>query len=287
MGLFKKKKKKTGKPSMKRKLVFALSSIAVVLILSGVISMMEYRRMSDYMSTLIASNVQGINDSQKLYDMTKDYNNKMQYVVMKNDISQMPDFDLDSFSGQVMELGKSVTAEDVRPVLDDLTSSFADYMNASLKFDEIFLADSINTADWFFNELQLKYNKLCANISILNEAIRAELKSNTISFDAGFYRSIIPGIVSVGAGLMLVFLLMYYIIVYYVNPIYKMSSGVDNYRSAGKRYGYEFEGDDQLANINSGLTDLVEENIELKKRLKAMKEDRAKLFNAINPSGRE
>lgn len=285
MGLF--KKKKTGKPSMKRKLVFALSSIAVVLILSGVISMMEYRRMSDYMSTLIASNVQGINDSQKLYDMTKDYNNKMQYVVMKNDISQMPDFDLDSFSGQVMELGKSVTAEDVRPVLDDLTSSFADYMNASLKFDEIFLADSINTADWFFNELQLKYNKLCANISILNEAIRAELKSNTISFDAGFYRSIIPGIVSVGAGLMLVFLLMYYIIVYYVNPIYKMSSGVDNYRSAGKRYGYEFEGDDQLANINSGLTDLVEENIELKKRLKAMKEDRAKLFNAINPSGRE
>lgn len=281
------KKKKTRKPSMKRKLVFSLSSIAIVLILSGVISMVEYRRMSDYMSTLIASNVQGINDSQRLYDMTKNYNDKMQYVVMKNDISQMPDFDLKSFSNQVKELGKSVTAEDVRPVLNDLTSSFADYMNASLKFDEIFLADSINTADWFFNELQLKYNKLCANISILNEAIRAELKSNAISFDAGFYRSIIPGIVSVGAGLMLVFLLMYYIIAYYVNPICRMSSGIDNYRSSGKRYGYEFEGDDQLANINSGLTDLIEENLELKKRLRDMKEDRAKLFNTIKTSGRE
>ena len=149
------------------------------------------------------------------------------------------------------------------------------------------MADSINTADWFFNVLQLKYNKLCTNISILNEAIRAELRSNTINFDAGFYRSIIPGIVSVGAGLMLVFLLMYYIIAYYVNPICRMSSGIDNYRSSGKRYGYEFEGDDQLANINSGLTDLIEENLELKKRLRDMKEDRAKLFNTIKTSGRE
>ena len=88
--------------------------------------------------------------------------------------------------------------------------------------------------------------------------------------------------VSVGAGLMLVFLLMYYIIIYYVNPIYRMSNGVNDYRSFGKRYTYEFEGDDQLADINTGITEVIEENIELKKRLKHLREERDHLLDSIN-----
>ena len=63
-------------------------------------------------------------------------------------------------------------------------------------------------------------------------------------------------------------LLMYFILVYYVNPLYRMSDGVDNYRAIGKRHTYVFDGDDQLANINSGVAELIDENIELKKRLK-------------------
>ena len=152
-------------------------------------------------------------------------------------------------------------------------------MNASLKFDEVFLADTIDTPDWFFGYLQPKYNELCSDIGVLNTAVHAELKHNASDFDAGFYRSIIPGVVSVGAGLMLIFLLMYYIIVYYVNPIYRMSAGVDAYRSAGKKYGCEFEGDDQLSNINSGLIDVIEENMELKMRIKELKEERENQSN--------
>jgi hypothetical protein len=44
----------------------------------------------------------------------------------------------------------------------------------------------------------------------------------------------------------------------------------------GRRHVYTFDGDDQLANINEGVTDIIEENLELKKRVKALKEDRAK-----------
>jgi hypothetical protein len=35
---------------------------------------------------------------------------------------------------------------------------------------------------------------------------------------------------------------------------------------------HKFDGDDQLANVNEGLTDLIEENIELKRRIKALRE---------------
>ena len=62
----------------------------------------------------------------------------------------------------------------------------------------------------------------------------------------------------------------------YVKPLYKMSDGIDDYRASGRRFNYNFDGDDQLANINAGLSELIEENVELKRRVKALREEREK-----------
>ena len=271
MKLFKTKKER--RPSMRLKLFVSLGSVAAILILSGAISIMEYRRMSDYVSELIASNIKSINLSQRLADMTQEYDMQMLAVVLRNDISLMPDFDLNLFQAQADSLKSSVTSVSSLPIVDTVATSFDAFMQTSLKFDKVFLADTVNTAEWFFGTLQPCYTDFRMNMDVLNSAIHEELKSNSADFDAGFYRSIIPGVVSVGAGLLLVFLLMYFILVYYVNPIYKMSNGADNYRTIGKKYGCVFDGDDQLSNINTALTEVIEENIELKARLKGLRSE--------------
>lgn len=259
------------KPSMRRRLFFSLGSIAAILVLSGVISIIEYRRMSDYVSELIASNINSINLSQRLADMTQEYDLQMLEVVLMNDISLMPDFDLQLFQTQADSLKNSITSVNSLPIVDTVSRSFDAFMKTSLKFDEVFLADTVNTGEWFFGSLQPCYNKFRKDIDVLNSAIHDELRDNSADFDAGFYRSIVPGFVSVAVGVMLVMLLMYFIMTNYVRPICKMSDGVDNYRAVGKRYGYTFDGDDQLANLNTGLTELIEENIELKSRIKALR----------------
>lgn len=275
-------KKHEAKPSMRRRLIFSLGSIATILVLSGAISIVEYRRMSDYVSDLIASNINSINLSQRLADMTEEYNHQMLAVVVTNDISLMPEFDLELFRSQADSLKNSVTSSRSQPIVDTVATSFDEFMNASLKFDSVFLADTLDAGEWFFGNLQPHYNKFRTDIDRLNVEVYEELKANSEDFDAGFYRSIIPGVVSVCAGLLLIFLLLYFIMVYYVNPIYRMSNGIDNYRSYGKKYGYAFDGDDQLANINSGLSELIDENMELKRRVKALREDREKLLQTIS-----
>ena len=269
------RKKREVKPSMRRKLTFSLGSLAALLLLSGIISIIEYRRMSDYVSELIAANIKSIALSQKLADITEEYNHQMLSVVVQNDISLMPDFNLAHFNAQADSLKNSFTSQTALPMVDSVATSFNDFMRTSLKFDEVFLADNVNTGEWFFGTLQPSYNKFRQDMMVLNDMIHAELRKNSADFDDGFYRSIIPGAVSVGAGLLLILLFFYFVMVYYVNPIYKMSAGVDNYRLTGRRHGYEFDGDDQLANINSGLTELIEENRELRTRIKALREDRS------------
>jgi hypothetical protein len=108
----------------------------------------------------------------------------------------------------------------------------------------------------------------------LNSAIHKELHDNSLNFDASFYRSIIPGVVCVCAGLLLVMLLMYFTISNYVNPMYRIAEGINAYKATGKRYGYIMEGEDHLADINAGVTEIVEENIELKQRVKNLKEEK-------------
>lgn len=257
---------------MRRRLVFGLGSVAAILLISGVISIIEYRRMSDYVSELISSNIKSINLSQRLADVTQEYDVQMLAVVLMNDISLMPEFDLQLFQTQADSLKSSVTSMTSLPIVDTVATTFDKFMQTSLRFDEVFLADTVDTKEWFFGTLQPSYNEFRKDMDMLNNAIYGELRANSADFDAGFYRSIIPGVVSVGAGLVLIMLLMYFIVIYYVNPIYKISAGVDNYRQVGKRYGVVFDGDDQLSNINDGLTEIIEENLELKGRVKELRD---------------
>lgn len=272
------RRNKERKPSMKKKLFFSLGSLAMILLLSSVISIMEYRRMSDYVSDLIASNIKSINLSQKLADITQEYNDQMLAVVVQNDISLMPDFNLAYFNAHSDSLRSSFTSAKMLPKVDSVVMAFDAFMKTSLKFDEVFLADSVDTGEWFFGSLQPRYTKLRQDLNSLNEVIHEELRKNSADFDAGFYRSIIPGVVSVGAGLLLILLLLYFTMVYYVRPIYRMSDGIDSYRLSGRKYLYEFDGDDQLANINAGLTELIDENQELKRRVKNLRGEREKMM---------
>lgn len=120
----------------------------------------------------------------------------------------------------------------------------------------------------------------------MNTAIYNELRKNSETFERGFYRSIIPGAVAVAVGLLMVLLLMFFLMVYYVNPIYRMLGGLNNYRSFGSKYSYTFDGDDQLSELNDGITELTGENIQLRKRIKAMR-DSLERWNIARRAGNE
>lgn len=271
--LFRRKTEK--KPSIRKKAIFSLGSIAVVFILSGAITLMEYRGMSQYVSERISESINNITLSQKLSDITAEYNNQMLEVVIKKEISLMPDLDqLDSFESQLAELKQSIKSEESLQTLEKVQSSFHLFISKSKGFHDVFNAETINTDDWFFQDLQPAYNEFCHNMTELNAAIQKELQENSINFDDSFYRSIVPGTVCICAGLLLVLLLMYFTISNYVNPIYKIAAGLKAYKTSGKRYANMMEGNDHLADINEDVTEIIEENIELKHRVKNLKEDK-------------
>ena len=267
---------KTFKLTMKMKLTLSLSSISVVLLVSSFISIMEYSRMSNYVTELIAENIGSINASQRLADASNAYNLQILAVIGENSVKRLPELRQNDFIAHCDSLKSSLNSPGMMTLADSVLYSYSAYMLTTLELQNVILSDFINAREWYFDRLQPKYNRLSSDINILNTAIYNELQKNSRTFERGFYRSIIPGAVAVAVGLLMVLLLLFFLLAYYVNPVYKMLNGLSNYRSFGSKYSYTFDGDDQLSELNEGITEVVGENIQLRKRIKAMRESMEK-----------
>ena len=262
--------------SLKTKMVLALSAIVVVLVLSSIISILEYRRMSNYVSEMIAEDINSINVAQRLANVTDNYNLQILTVIGDESLNSLPDFDQKKFVFYCDSLRSSFTEKQMMPITDSVLYSFSAYMLTSLELEQVLQSDFIDSRTWYFERLQPFFNRLRKDIDRLSQAMYDDLQENSADFDRGFYRSIVPGFVAVSVGVILVLLLMFFITVYYVDPLNKMLKGLDEYRTIGRKYENAFDGDDQLAELNDGITELTEENRQLRRRIKLLRDTQSK-----------
>lgn len=266
--------------SLRAKLYLSLCSIALVLLISSIISVMEFRRMSSYISDMVADNIESINAAQKLYDDANAYNLAILSVIGDETSTSRPGFDESSFSSRLDSLRSSAPNTIVAHQADSVQYAYAAYMLTSFELEDVLQSDFIDTRTWYFERLQPRYNRLRHDIDALSSAIYDELADNSETFQGAFYRSIIPGMVAVAVGLLLVIMLLFFLESNYTKPIYRMLSSLKNYKSLGRDYTYTFDGDDQLNELNTGIRELTEENGNLRKRISAMK------LNSKTQSGR-
>ena len=258
--------------SLRMKITLSLSAIAVVLLMSSIISVLEYRHMSNYVSSHMAGNVNNIHRTQELVDAVDSYNLEILAVIGDETLTHVPDFDQEAFLSRCSDLKNSLGEHHAVDLADSVVYAYSAYMLASTELEEVYESSFINTRDWYFNRLQPLFGRMRVYLDKLSSAMYAELEHNSRDFDSGFFRSIIPSTVAVSVGILLVFLLLFYIQVYYVNPIYRMLEALRDYLGYRRRYTYTFDGNDQLSDLNSSVTDLAEENRTLRKRLSDLKE---------------
>jgi len=267
---------KEGKLSLRAKLYLSLGAIAIVLFISSIISVMEYRSMSSYISDMVAENIHSVNVAQQLADQTNEYNLGILAVVGDETSVKLPDFDAAAFTSRCDSLRASLSSKALMPLADSVEYAYAAYMLTSLEMEDVISSAFIDSRSWYFERLQPRYNRLRGYIDRLTAAVYDDLSSNSEAFESAFYRSIIPGIVAVGVGLLLLLLLLFFIQTYYVNPIYKMLEQLKVYRTYNTAYKCSFDGDDQLRELNDSIGEIADENQQLRRRITAMRKSQNK-----------
>lgn len=271
------------KMGMSLKLSLSLGAIATVLLLSSIITVMEYTKMSRYVSEGISKDINSINVARQLSDVANEYNLDILALIGNEPSNEpgsdgavgsaLPDFDADSFLDKCDRLRSALKESNssTLALADSVEYSFAAYMLTSLEFKEVYSSDFIDTREWYFDRLQPRYQRLRRSIDLLSQAIYEKLNNKSEDFDSGYYRSIMPGIVTAGVGLVLVLMLLFFLQFYYVRPLNRIAAALKLHSTQNRKYTVDFEGDDQLKQINDGIRSLSEDNDQLRRRITALK----------------
>ena len=253
--------------SMKGKLTASLCAISAVLIVSSAISIMEFRRVSRSVSELMSDDISSVNAARELTQAANAYNLEILAVIGDDSRSELPDFDRGLFIARCDSLKSALSNRNLQPLSDSVLYSFSAYMLTSLELPRALESGYAGARNWYFRRLQPQYNYLTKDLNNMSAAIYEGLDDNSSKFNRGFYRSIIPTVVAVGVGQLLLLMLLFFILVYYVTPLYKMLASLKSYQEVGKKYTYTFDGDDQMAELNSRITQLTTENQQLRRRI--------------------
>lgn len=246
-------------------------SIVAVLLVSSIISIIEFSRISSNVLGMFNDNITSINATVDLHAMCREYNLEILAKIGDDSDTLHPSINSEKFYTTCDDLKVKFNSQEATAQVDSLIKSYTEYLLVSDEIDAIVQNEFVDSREWYFERLQPKFKKLNADITRLNELNYNQLTLTSETFNESFYRSITPGIVATGAGILLVLVLLYFILTMYVNPLVRMTGNLDIFRTANKPYKYEFEGDDELKKLNDGILDITQSNIDLRRRNKELR----------------
>lgn len=263
------------KMGMRGRISLGFSLLVLILFLSSIIAVFEYRRMSNYVSGMIAENIRCINTAHRLLNICDDYNLTLLTAISDKTVETLPRFDQKQFYDEYGYLREAFSTQSALAMTDSIRYAYTAYLLVTDEIEHVWIADfsDQNTRDWYFNRLQPIYYKLRGYIDDLSDYSYNALQTNSEALQESFYRSVMPGVIAVMVGILISVLFMYFIISRYVAPVKKMLSNVHDYERFDKTYTYTFEGGDELSALNEDIKDIIEQNISLRRHYNSSRED--------------
>jgi len=251
---------------IRRKISLGFVIIGVILFISSVISVFEFSRMRHSVTSLMKDNMNSINTSRLLLELTDEYNFELlSRVIQDSTVSSADMIYDDRFDKYIGTIKKSFTTQEEVSVADSLSNAYSDYIGVINQAPDIMVQDVSVRVEWYQKKLRPVYYNLKKYKKQLGLLTQAALANNTKELQEGYYRSIMPGIIAVGAGLLLVLLFNYFINLFFISPLVLISRGIRNYREYRKSYNVQFDNDDELQDLNSEVKGIIDENKNLKR----------------------
>ena len=253
--------------AIRKKISLGFVVIGTILLVSSAISIYEFVRMRNTVSNLINDNISAINTTGLLMEVTDEYNfNLLQALGDESALLIPRDKNDNRFSNYLTEVRENFTTPKEREYADSVLFAYTTYIIVMNDAPKVWQGDYAGRRNWYFNKLHPVYKKLRGFLHKLTLTSQEALAENSLTMTDSFYRSIMPGVVAVMVGLVLVILFNYFINLYFVNPLQKISAGISDYITRKKSYNLIVDTDEELQSLNENVKELVETNKKLSKQ---------------------
>jgi len=251
---------------LRKKISLGFVVIGAILFLSSIIAIFEFNRIRHSVTDLMKDNINSINTSRMLLELTDEYNFMLlSSVIMDSTLNSAEVVYDDRFEKYIGSIKSQFASEVEIATADSLSVAYKRYLAEISLASDIMRLSVTERKEWYNNKLMPVYKNLRNYKRQLGLLTQGALAKNTAGLQEGFYRSIMPGIIAVAAGILLVFLFNYFINLYFISPILLISRGLKSYKEFNKSYTVQFDNEDELQDLNGEIKTLIEEHKNLKK----------------------
>jgi len=241
---------------IKAKVHTAAVMIAVILFLSAGMAYIEFSRMSNYVSTFIAKNVECINSSSELIQLCDHFNQSILADREVTESDSLMDSMVQKYIGLIVT-NSTIDSENL--YADSLRFAYAAYKQVVNSNEDIVFESYSDKVKWYKEKVEVVYLKLKGYLSTLTSLSQNVLSSNYDELSDRYYRSIMPAVLAIGASTLLIFLFIFFLNTFILEPVIKMHRGLKDYKERGIPYKVSFDkGGDQLQELNEMLTEMTD-----------------------------
>lgn len=252
---------------IRKKISLGFVIIATILFLSSLVAIFEFNRMRNSVSELMGDNLKSVNQSRHMLELTDDNNFLLLGNILRDTSIKLGEtVNSNLFEENLKQIKSKFSTTFEYNIADSLLISYNTYISLIEDAPNVMKLSAQDRESWYLNRLTPAYNNLKTYKNQISQISQNALLENSKDLQEGFYRSIMPGIIAVAAGVMLVLLFNYFINLYFISPIMMILKGIRQYKDYRKTYDVKFENDDEIQELNGSIKSILDENKKLNQR---------------------
>jgi len=240
--------------------------VGFVLFLSSLVSIFEIGRIRRSVGDVISVNVENINISSQLLEVTDQniFALLSQIGITTDSLLEMESIYDARFNNYLQATRTTLTTDQEMALTDSIVYAYAAYMQILNEARSVWQENEyVQRRGWYSQRLYPTYSRLRKYVQDLISLEQELLHQNTQLIQDGFYRSLMPGVIAVASSILLLFLLSYFIRIYLILPLRQIRLGVKNTLLFKTKYQVKLPSDDELAELNESITKLCDEHNKL------------------------
>lgn len=241
---------------LKNKIRLGFLSLALLLFFSGIISYFELSRLSHSTHSMLGTSFRNMELSKTMLDAVQDQNTALLQMIVSGSRN----------SDSMLIVGRQKFDSSMREanvLIRDL-QGFDSIYAANVAYNRIvdaYLSDSLhkNSVGWYVNIYETSYADLTTSIKNFMVSSQRIMDVKAQRLEDNAYRATMPGFIALLIGILIVVVFFYFINLYYISPVLKITDALKNYLNSKIPFKVNVEGRDEMFRLKESIEKLIDQ----------------------------
>jgi len=244
---------------IRQKIRLGFFALGLLLFFSGLMSYFELNKLSNSTRNMLDASLKNMELSKEMLDAVQDQNTALLQIM----VTGSAEYDSLLFAGRakfdaaIREA--KISIRDLRG-LDSIYAANVQYTGVINNFFDNRAKTGRSDMNWFVGVYKTSYYDLTASIKNFMVSSQSVMDAKTAQLESNAYRAIMPGIIALAIAIIIIVMFSYFIDLYYVRPVLKITEGLHNYLNSKIPFKITMEGRDEVHKLKEYIEAEIRHN---------------------------